>query len=130
MAVSATAPATAQINARISSGLKSSGDAALAKAGFTPTQAVRALWSLADRHSSDPGELRRILLPEEAETNQKENENRRKRMLKQAEEGACIVQNAYAALGLSHSDSAENIPYDELKQLAYEEKYGTADGWL
>ena len=34
----------AQINVRLDADLKRSGDAALSKAGMTPSQAVRALW--------------------------------------------------------------------------------------
>ena len=37
----------AQINVRLDADLKRSGDAALSKAGMTPSQAVRALWQLA-----------------------------------------------------------------------------------
>lgn len=37
----------AQINVRLDADLKRSGDAALSRAGMTPSQAVRALWQLA-----------------------------------------------------------------------------------
>ena len=37
----------AQINVRLDADLKRSGDAALSRAGLTPSQAVRALWQLA-----------------------------------------------------------------------------------
>ena len=36
----------AQINVRLDADLKRSGDAALSRAGMTPSQAVRALWQL------------------------------------------------------------------------------------
>ena len=43
------------------------GDAALAAAGLTPTQAVRMLWSLAVRYQSEPEKLRAALDPDTAE---------------------------------------------------------------
>lgn len=129
MAASSTASATAQINARISSSLKASGDAALANAGFTPTQAVRALWELAQAHSSSPEELRQILLPEEAELRKCEKDERRKRLSECASKGPRLVQDAYASLGVS-CFGLQDVPYEDIEHLAYEEKFGSADGWL
>lgn len=126
--VAATVSATAQINARISPSLKVSGDAALANAGFTPTQAVRALWELAQAHSSSPEELRQLLLPEEAESCRREKDERRKRLSECAGKGAHLVQDAYASLGVSAS-GLQDVPYEDLKHLAYEEKFGSVDRW-
>lgn len=50
-----------QVNARIDADLKEAGDAALAEVGYTPTQAVRALWTLAQRHRDDPAKIRAVL---------------------------------------------------------------------
>ena len=44
----------AQMNTRISRSLKERGDAALEKAGMTPSQAVRKLWDFAARNSHNP----------------------------------------------------------------------------
>lgn len=56
----------AQVNARIDAELKESGDAALAAAGLTPTQAVRLLWSLAVRYRDEPERLHEALDPDSA----------------------------------------------------------------
>ena len=48
-AEAAPAQRQSQVNARIDAKLKATGDAGLAAAGYTPTQAVRALWALATR---------------------------------------------------------------------------------
>ncbi len=53
----------AQINVRLDADLKRSGDAALSRAGMTPSQAVRALWQLAASLADRPGALEDILLP-------------------------------------------------------------------
>ena len=51
----------AQINVRLDADLKRSGDAALSRAGMTPSQAVRALWRLAASLADRPGALQDIL---------------------------------------------------------------------
>ena len=48
----------AQINVRLDADLKRSGDAALSRAGMTPSQAVRALWQLAASLADRPGVAR------------------------------------------------------------------------
>ena len=50
-----------QMNTRIDRTLKREGDAALAAAGFTPSQAVRALWEIAVRMRREPESLRDYL---------------------------------------------------------------------
>lgn len=50
-----------QMNTRIGKDLKRRGDAALAKAGFTPSRAVRALWEFASKHEDDPEAIERYL---------------------------------------------------------------------
>ena len=57
--------ATVQLNARLDRDLKASGDAALALIGFSPTQAVRALWEKAAKRGKDLEEVARLLAPAE-----------------------------------------------------------------
>ena len=64
----------AQINVRLDADLKRSGDAALSRAGMTPSQAVRALWQLAASLADRPGALEDILLPSRARAEQRERE--------------------------------------------------------
>ena len=51
----------AQMNVRMDSALKASGDAALAQAGYTPSAAVRALWAFAATHATAPQEITSLL---------------------------------------------------------------------
>ncbi len=46
-----------QMNVGIDSSLKERGDAVLAGAGYTPTQAVRALWTIASGNKGNPSRL-------------------------------------------------------------------------
>ena len=71
----------AQINVRLDADLKRSGDAALSRAGMTPSQAVRALWQLAASLADRPGALEDILLPSRARAEQREREKAAKRKL-------------------------------------------------
>lgn len=61
MELAASTPASVQMNVRIDAELKQRGDAALQSLGFSPTKAVRALWSLACGGSKELDELKRVL---------------------------------------------------------------------
>lgn len=50
-----------QMNTRIDQDLKRRGDAALAQAGFSPSEAVRALWEFAAAHEHEPKTVARVL---------------------------------------------------------------------
>lgn len=52
-----------QVNTRLDTELKTRGDRALARAGFSPSQAIRALWQLASNHHNEPEVLRDLLNP-------------------------------------------------------------------
>lgn len=61
MELAASTPASVQMNVRMDAELKQRGDAALQSLGFSPTKAVRALWSLACGGSKELDELKRML---------------------------------------------------------------------
>lgn len=70
----------AQMNTRISRSLKERGDAALEKAGMTPSQAVRKLWDFAARNSHNPQIIQSLFDTEdEAEKREAEEERARRR---------------------------------------------------
>ena len=50
-----------QMNTRIEQDLKQRGDAVLAEAGFSPSEAVRALWKFAVAHEREPKAVTRAL---------------------------------------------------------------------
>lgn len=55
------AAGTTQMNVRIDSTLKREGDEALASAGISPTEAVRALWERVVLERRDPARVREIV---------------------------------------------------------------------
>ena len=125
-----SAAATAQINARISPELKQQGDAALAAAGITPTQAVRALWELAAQHAEEPKAIEQALFPDRVEQAAAQAAKERTRRLAAAQRGPRIVEEALAAAGIdTAANDAAAASFDELKELAYTERYGEQMGW-
>ena len=124
------ATATAQVNARISAQLKANGDEGLAAAGLTPTQAVRAVWDLAARYKNTPDKLHAALFPDKAEEEKAEAAAQKARRAKLIEEGSKIVERAYEKAGITfHPDTVE-LTDEELKKMAYQEKYGKEMSWL
>lgn len=55
--------ATVQVNVRMGRSLKKSGDEALALIGYSPSQAVRALWEKASMRGRDLEEVADLLAP-------------------------------------------------------------------
>lgn len=53
--------ASVQLNTRIDGALKEAGDKVFALLGYTPSQAIRALWEYAVAHRDKPDEVRAIL---------------------------------------------------------------------
>ena len=109
----------AQINVRLDADLKRSGDAALSKAGMTPSQAVRALWQLAASMADRPGALEDILLPSRARAEQREL----------MDQGSKLFAAACCESGI---DMVKAQPSDdeELKRNAYADRYGEEMSWL
>ena len=50
-----------QMNTRMEASLKEAGDRVLAVLGYSPSQAVRALWSYLCAHRDDPASIRQLL---------------------------------------------------------------------
>ena len=119
----------AQINVRLDVDLKRSGDAALSKAGMTPSQAVRALWQLAASLADRPGALEDILLPSRARAEQREREKAAKRKLELIDQGSELFAAACRESGI---DMAKAQPSDDegLKRNAYADRYGEEMSWL
>lgn len=119
----------AQVNARIDPELKRSGDKGLAAAGISPTEGVRALYELASLYAKKPRKLIAALYPKAEEQAEKTAADARARKLKLIDEGASIVADARAELGISASPSAIAPSFDDLVERAYDDKYSAFMGW-
>lgn len=118
-----------QLNVRISPELKARGDEALSEAGFTPSAAVRALWSLAVAHREDPDGLRAVLLPEGGRDNNEERQADIERRLHSLHEGWAICDSALAQPRPSKQDASTSAgePCNEpFEPCDYKELYAEA----
>lgn len=123
------AGATAQINARLNPALKQRGDEGLLGAGLSPSQAIRALWELAARNTDNPEAIQRALFPERAEVQEAELSTAQRRRAEAIGKGARVVEDAYRAMGVVPTSSSADLSFDELRDLAYQERYGELMGW-
>lgn len=109
-----------QMNTRIDATLKTRGDEALARAGYTPSQAIRTLWEFAAAHALEPGEIRRILptacpSPEASE--------KRRKLREKVAAGPRIIERFCRERETTLADSPiATMRYKELRDLMYEEK--------
>ncbi len=119
----------AQINVRLDADLKRSGDAALSRAGMTPSQAVRALWQLAASLADRPGVLQDILSPDRARAEQREREKAARRKLGLIDQGSQLFAIACRESGIDVA-RAQPTGDEELKRNAYADRYGEEMSWL
>lgn len=120
-------PANAQVNARIERDLKERGDAALAAAGITPTQAVRSLWELAANNAKNPRKITDALFPQQAKDAAREMTSARVRKKELAQKGPQLFEHACGQLGIDLRDGvceASGASLAELKEAACWERYG------
>lgn len=110
-----------QINARIDATLKKRGDEALARAGLSPTQAIRKLWELAARYASEPAKLTSALDPDGAEHQAALRERRRREIDAAIDAGSTLFSEAFSAAGMTYPTHVDERTYDQLRQDAYEE---------
>ena len=112
---------TAQINARVDVALKAAGDAALARAGLTPTRAIRSLWQRLADLGDQAEEVRELVSgprSEPASTDRAERERR----IALAREGSQIVARSLASRGVAAPEQLEELPYEELRERALLER--------
>lgn len=119
----------AQVNARIDPELKRSGDKGLAAAGISPTEGVRALYALASLYAKKPRKLIAALYPKAQEQAERSAADAKARKLKLIDEGASIVADTRAELGVSTSSSVVAPSFEDLIESAYDDKYGAFMGW-
>ena len=111
---------TAQLNTRINQDLKQRGDAAFAEAGLTSSEAIRLLYTFAAEHRHEPE-----LIVQRLSNESDEERAKRERGLSAIRRGRHLFDEALAQLGIDNPDpEILTMPYDQLKELAFAEKYG------
>lgn len=104
----------AQVNARIDASLKAAGDAALAKAGLTPTKAIRALWQRFAELADRPEKIRELVESSDELGPGERAEQERKLSL--AQEGPMIVSRSLVERGIAVPEGLEELSYEELRE--------------
>ena len=106
-----------QMNVRIDADLKAAGDAVFSSIGMSTTQAVRALWELAARHSDDPGHVMDVLRSGDDLTRASEIERKREALRR----GIGIADGLMAQLGIERLP-LDDAPYEAVREEALYEK--------
>mgnify|MGYP000441189394 CR=1 FL=1 len=108
--------AAAQMNIRMDASLKSSGNAAIAKLGFTPSQVVRALWEYIVVQGALPTALASSLRAADSEQAASSDSDAAR-----TDEGAALVSTFYQTIGIEEP-ARGGVNYDELRELAATEQ--------
>lgn len=111
-----------QMNIRMDSALKAQGDAVLAKAGFSPSQAVRALWDLAIGYKDKPEQLVGVLEPSKALDEEAARKAERERKLVVVHEWDKKMDAFYSKVGIASSADpsfTDLLSYKQLRDYFY-----------
>lgn len=118
-------PQAVQVNTRMSHDLKQQGEAAFAAAGITSSEAIRMLYQFASDHRHQPELLIQRLSSFDGDE-EREAREKRKRGLAAIRRGRDLFSDTLAKLDVRNPDQTVlDMPIDQLKELAFTEKYGT-----
>lgn len=108
---------TVQMNVRIDEATKETGDAAFARIGLTPSQAVRMVWEFAAQHANDSETLRSLLdkLNKNQENGSASSEQTRR--VETLHEGWALIDNFR-----KEHDLICTVPEDDDERIAYYEQ--------
>lgn len=109
--------AAVQMNLRIDAEVKERGDAALSEAGYSPTQAVRALWMFAAAHAHEPQVVRDLLQQVEGERDPA-REERIAAKRAALERVGDLREQLESVVGSLQTRQVEPLPYKELRDDA------------
>lgn len=116
-----------QMNVRLASELKAQGDAVFEMLGLTASQAVRMFYEFAASCKGNPDRLIEAVKVEDPVAEAERQERIRQKM-EAVERGARLYWDTLEALGVKElgerEDSICKLPYKELREIAYLEKYG------
>lgn len=101
-----------QMNVRIDEETKRRGDEVFARAGFTPSQVVRAVWEYADAKGDVP-DFMRAPDPDAFDAE-------RRRRIALAEEGARLVDEFYREQGICFQGKRETLDCNALRDEVYD----------
>lgn len=120
-------PAT-QMNLRIDAHIKERGDAALAEAGYSPSQAVRVIWEFAASHVYDSAAVKEFL--QQAEVRQDPDRDARiKARMDALEQAMNLQQQLEKAIGSTPDALLESCPDKTLRGEALQARWEERGLW-
>ena len=114
-----------QMNIRIGKTLKERGDRVLSHAGYSPSQAVRALYEFAMRHETEPEAVAAMLADGRGDGSDQQaaRQEARRAALRDIDR---LVDEQRTLLGKRFAPGSDDRPFDELREEAmsahFEEK--------
>lgn len=112
-----------QMNTRIDADLKQRGDAVLERAGYSPSEAVRALWTFAVAHEVEPQAIPKALATEDPEAEEKQlRHEQRLAALKRVHDRISEFNERFG-ITAEAIKRINQIPDDELYLQALTERY-------
>lgn len=122
----------AQVNARMQPELKKKGEAALANAGYTPTQAIRRLYAFASEHASAPDVVTDYVEGADATRRAKGTGDDQAARL-EANRGVESIVREYLQIYARHAPEGGGLPAldlpDDYREEEMAERYG-GEWWL
>lgn len=109
-----------QMNVRIDEQLRVEGNRAFEEVGWSPSQAMRALWGYAARNRYNPRKLREIVDFLGEPVGRKEEQPQ---LSEAVLRGSRIYDEFCEKLGLERSKPREVLSYEELKEEAFLERW-------
>lgn len=106
--------ATVQMNTRINPALKTGGDAVLKRNGYTPSSAIQALWAYMVENNALPS----FMAKEKSDAVQAQ-------IIREIGENAGLavkMQEQLMGIPVTYLSNTDEISYDELKELAWEDR--------
>lgn len=108
-----------QMNVRVEPALKRAGDFVVSQRGYTPSQVVRALWEYMAIHQTLPTEVEHEIL--QSRMGQAPSTSA---PIVFPDEGAHLVSEFYARVGVPEPDGPVPLDYSELHERAALEQLG------
>lgn len=103
-----------QMNIRIDERIKEQGDAALAQAGYSPSQTIRTVWTFAASHAHEPHKVKNFLQSTASE-HDSDSSIRIKTKQKALEQGLHLHEQLEAIIGHHESNELDTLSDRDLR---------------
>lgn len=111
-----------QMNVRLETNLKNQGDAALAHAGYSPSQAARKLWTLAAKLRHNPKLLSDILEGTVIQSSHLQTNDLIEKKLNYLKESDELIEQLYQSLDQQSAHFLNTASYEDLREALYKNK--------